>query len=180
LNQAETEKLLNIIQKAYPNYFKDFDSEAFDIQAKLWERSLADYTYRDVINAFEYWFSTEDRPPTLPKFKPIIIKFINPQAFISPERAWEAVDLAVRKFGSYNQEKAFATFSEPIKRAVRSVGGWQKICSTELGRDWDFLKKNFIDAFNDFDQDVKEQELLPTSVLQRLNEIQPKQLESPK
>lgn len=147
---------------------------------KFWHRSLVDYSWAEVINALEYWVNTEEKPPNLAQFKPTLVKLTKPKAFISPERAWEAVDLAVRKFGSYNQEQAFATFSEPIKRAVRNVGGWQKICSTELGRDWDFLKKNFMDAFNDFDQEEREQELLPTSVLQRLNELQPNQLESPK
>ena len=91
------------------------------------------------------------------------------------------VDSAVRKFGSYNQEKAFSTFSDPIKRAVRNIGGWQKICSTELGREWDFLKRNFIDAYNDFGQEAKEQQLLPAQVLHRLQEMNAqKQLETGK
>lgn len=159
---------MNIIQRSYPNFFKEFDHEAFEVQAKLWHRSLAECEYRDVVMAFEYWINTEKYPPSLAEFKPLVVKTKNPQAFISPERAWEAVDSAVRRFGSYNQEKAFQTFSEPIKRAVRAVGGWQKICSTELGRDWDFLRKNFTDAFNDFSQDDREQHLLPTAVLKQL------------
>jgi hypothetical protein len=170
---------LTIIQRSYPNHFKDFDPESFEIQANLWQRSLAECEYRDVVHAFEIWINTEKFPPTLAEFKPIVAKFKNPQAFLSPERAWEAVDSAVRRFGSYGQEKAFATFSEPIKRAVRAVGGWQKICQTELGREWDFLRKNFIEAFQDFGQDAKEQELLPTAVLHRLEEMSRNALKAP-
>lgn len=181
MDHTETEKLLNIIQRSYQNFFKEFDSEAFEVQAKLWQRSLADCEYRDVAHAFEYWINTEKFPPTLAEFKPIVLKFKNPNSIISPERAWETVNSAVRKFGSYNQEKAFATFSDPIKRAVRAVGGWHKICATELGRDWDFLKRNFIDAYNDFGQEAKEQQLLPTQVLHRLQEMNAqKQLETGK
>lgn len=139
---------------------------------KFWQRSLADYSWSEAINALEYWVNTEEKPPNLAQFKPIIVKLANPRAIISPERAWEAVSDAVRRFGSYGQERAFETFSEPIKRAVRNVGGWHKICSTELGRDWDFLKRNFIDAFNDFGQETREQELLPTPVLQRLQALE--------
>lgn len=162
---------MNAIQRSYPNFFKEFDQESFEVQAKLWQRSLADYEYRDVIISFEYWINTEKFPPTLAEFKPLVVKLKNPQAIISPERAWEAVNSAVRKFGSYNQEKAFETFSDPIKRAVRNIGGWQKICSTELGRDWDFLKRNFIEAYNDFGQEAKAQELLPAQVLQKLQQL---------
>jgi hypothetical protein len=157
--------------KAYPMYFKDFDAENFEIQAKLWQRSLADCDYKDVVNAFEVWLNTEKYPPTLAEFKPVVVRFRNPSAFLSPERAWETVTIAVRKYGSYNSERAFETFSEPIKRAVRYVGGWQKICQTELGRDWDFLRKNFVEAYEDFGQEAKEQELLPASVLHRLQEM---------
>jgi hypothetical protein len=171
MNRQETEKLLTVILNAYPTFFRDFTPENFEIQANLWQNSLADCDYQDAVNAFKLWFNTEEYPPTLPKFKPVIMRFRNPSAFISPERAWEIVSDAVRKYGSYNSEQAFATFSEPIKRAVRNIGGWQKICQTELGRDWDFLRKNFIDVYQDFSQEVKEQELLPVSVLHRLQEV---------
>ena len=63
---------------------------------------------------------------------------------------------------------------------MRAVGGWHKICSTELGRDWDFLKRNFTEAYTDFGQDVKEQQLLPTQVLHRLQDMAKKSLEAPK
>ena len=159
------------MSKAYPTYFKDFNPEDFDVQAKLWQRSLTDHEYRDVVNAFEIWLNTEKYPPSLAEFKPVVARFKNPNAFLSPERAWELVTTAVRKYGSYNSERAFATFSEPIKRAVRNIGGWQRICQTELGREWDFLRKNFIEAYQDFGQESREQELLPASILHRLQEL---------
>lgn len=159
------------MMNCYPIAFKGFNPENFESQVNLWHRSLADCDYKDVVNAFEIWLNTEKYPPTLAEFKPVVLRFRNPDVFISPERAWEIVSNAVRKFGSYNSERAFETFSEPIKRAVRNVGGWQKICQTELGREWDFLRKNFIDVYQDFSQDAKEQELLPASVLHRLQEL---------
>jgi len=183
MDHTETEKLLNTIQRSYPNHFKEFDAEAFEVQAKLWQRSLAGFNYRDVVHAFEYWINTEKFPPTLAEFKPICVKIQNPNAsaLISPERAWETVDYAVRKFGSYNQDKAFAIFSEPITRAVRNIGGWQKICSTELGQPWEFLRKNFISAYTEFNAENREQIMLPESVLKRLQEATgQKQLEAKK
>lgn len=170
---------MTIIQKSYPNFFKDFSPEDFEIQARLWQRSLSDYEYRDVVYAYEIWVNTEKFPPSLAEFKQIVAKLRNPHAFMSPERAWEVVDKAVRRFGSYRQDEAFKTFSEPIKRAVRAVGGWQKICQTELGRDWDFLRKNFSEAYQDFGQEARQQELLPQNILHRLEEMRAKSLGSP-
>lgn len=121
--------------------------------------------------ALEYWINTQDKAPKISQFKPIIAKLKNPEAFTSPEKAWEVVNSAVKRFGSYGPEKAFETFSEPIKRAVQSVGGWQRICETELYK-WDWLRKNFMDAYNDFGQEVKEQELLPTEILHKLQNPQ--------
>lgn len=172
---------MTIIQRSYPNFFKEFDQDAFEGQAKLWYRSLSEFDYRDIQYAFEFWINTEKYPPSLAEFKQIVVKMVKPHAAVSGERAWEQVDNAVRRFGSYNQDKAFSTFSEPIKRAVRNVGGWQKICQTELGRDWDYLRKNFIDAYTDLSQESREQELLPTPVLHRLQELmRQNQLEQPK
>ena len=169
------------MMNSYPTFFKHFEFENAEAQVNLWQRSLANCEYRDVVNAFELWLNTEKYPPTLAEFKPVVARFRNPSALISSERAWETVTIAVRKYGSYNSEGAFATFSEPIKRAIRNVGGWQKICQTELGREWDFLRKNFVDAYNDFGQDMREQELLPVSVLHRLQEVTgQKQIEAKK
>jgi hypothetical protein len=166
---------------AYPMFFKDFSVENVEFQIGLWCRSLSDRDFKDVMYAFEIWVNTEEFPPSLPKFKPVIARFKNPNAFMTPERAWEIVSDAVRKYGSYNSERAFETFSEPIKRAVRNVGGWQKICQTELGRDWDFLRKNFVEAYQDFGLEEREQELLPVALLHRLQEMTgQKELEKPK
>jgi Loader and inhibitor of phage G40P len=178
MNQTETAKLLTIIQRSYPNHFKDFDPDSFKIQERMWHNALFDYSYQECVTAFEMWFNTAVFPPVPANLKPLLLKITNPQSLISGEKAWEIVDHAVRRYGSYGQSKAFNTFSEPIKRAVRNVGGWQKICETQLGQPWDFLRKNFIESFNDIDQERVEQEMLPSPVLDRIQGMwKQKQLE---
>lgn len=169
---------MTIQEQLYPNFFKVFDQERFEFQAKLWQRSLSNVSWSEAVTALEIWYNTQPKPPSLAEFKPLVSKNKNPQAFLSAENAWETVDKAVRKYGSYNQEKAFETFSEPIKRAVRNVGGWQKICATELGQSWDFLRKNFMESYQDFGSEEKEQHLLPPQILKRLQQLtnEPKKL----
>ena len=166
---------MTIIQQLYPTPSKDFVEEAFEMKVKLWNRSLADYSYQDCALALEYWVNTQKFQPTLVEFKTLVVSLDSRTSSLSAQKAWEIVDTAVRKFGSYGQEKAFASFDEATKRAVRHVGGWQKICSTELGQSWDFLRKNFISAYEDLSQDQQEQQLLPPQILERLEAMQAEQ-----
>lgn len=137
----------------------------------MWHNALYDYTFQECFTAFEIWFNTEIFPPLPVQLKTILQKITKPKgAVITAEMAWETVDRAVRRYGSYGQEQAFNSFTDQIKRAVRNIGGWQKICSTELSK-WDFLRKNFMETYNEFGRDEKEQDLLPTPVLNRLQKI---------
>jgi hypothetical protein len=171
MDKPETEKLLIYIQKAYPNHFKDFDPETFEFQATLWHRALAEFSAKEGLAIFEYWANTEKFPPTLAEFKELAARSKNPIAFLSAEKAWETVDKAVRKFGWNNQDKAFNSLKPNVIRAVQSIGGWQKVCQTPLGQEWDFLKKNFKSAYDEWQEETQDQALLPPSVLSRLQEM---------
>ena len=162
---------MTIIQRSYTNHFKDFDADTFEFQASVWQRSLEKFTSLEAKMAFETWINTQIFPPTLAEFKELLVKTIKPEALMSPERAWDIVSEAVRRFGSHNQEAAFKTFSEPIKKAVRNVGGWQKICQTELGKEWDWLRKNFMETFKDYNTEEDNQFLLPPDTLRRIQEL---------
>ena len=118
----------------------------FEVQVNLWQRSLADCEYRDVVNAFEIWLNTEKYPPTLAEFKPVVIRVLKIQVqLFSPERPGREA-CHESQFGSMVRtirNGLSKPFRNLFKRAVRNVGGWQKICQTELGREWDFLEKKF-------------------------------------
>ena len=163
---------MNIIQRTYPNYFpKDFDPEIFDVQATFWHRSLANYSWAETLMAFEAWLNTHDRPPQLNQFKEHLLNMVKPESLMSPEKAWDVVSEAVRRFGSYNQDKAFATFTTPVIKAVKNIGGWQKICQTEIGQPWDFLRKNFLEVFKDYVTEEDNQFLLPPDTLRRIQDL---------
>jgi hypothetical protein len=170
MNHEETVRLLTTIRSSYD--IKFFDEQAFEMQAKMWQRALVDVPLNEAATIFEIWVNTEERPPTLAAFKKLLAKNKNPELFQSAETAWETVDYAVRKYGWNNELKALETFSEPTKRAVRNIGGWQKICQTPLGNEWNFLRKDFINVYEDFSQNQKEEKLLPTQILRKIQQIQ--------
>lgn len=182
MNIEETKTLLSIIRECYPSK-AEFNPEGFEIQAKMWQRIFHDVSFSDLGTAFEIWYATEKYAPTPAELNPIAKKLKNPEAFLSSEKAWEIVHSAVVKYGWANETKALATFSPTIKRTVKAVGGWQVICSTPDGQPWSFLRKNFTEAYGEFNHDEQRQELLPDNILKkihlRLQQNQKDQLDKP-
>jgi hypothetical protein len=178
MNHQETAKLLSIIQTSYKSHFKDFDDENFKLQINIWQKIFENVTFEEAYTAFMAWISTETFPPMPANLNELIKKAKNPAAFLSAEKAWETVDKAVRKFGWNNQERALDSLQPNVVRAVRSIGGWQKVCATPLGQEWDFLKRNFKAAYDEWQEEDQEQALLPTNVLNRLQSMGQKQLEA--
>jgi hypothetical protein len=171
MNTQEAGKLLTIIQTTYRNHFKDFEVEMLALQHSIWAKLFENISMEEAYTALMAWMAKEKFPPTPAELIHLVSKNKRPEIFVSAEKAWEAVSEAVRRFGWNNQERAFETFSGPIRRAINSIGGWQKVCQTELGREWDFLRKNFMESFEEFGREDKDQTLLPTTVLNRLAEM---------
>jgi hypothetical protein len=162
-----------MIQESYSNhnFNTEFEPEKFKLKVKAWHIVFKDITLQDAFTAFGVWLATERKMPTAADLNLIVRKNKNPESFISPELAWEQVTDAVRKFGWCNMERARTYLSEPIWRAVQNVGGWQKICKTELGQPWDFLRKNFIQAFEDFGENQQSQASMPDNVWKKLQDL---------
>lgn len=137
-----------------------------------WNTVFKDLEKKDIFTAFAVWIATEKFPPSAAELNLIVRKNKSPESFLSPEIAWEQVTNAVRKFGWPNMERARASLSEPIWRAIQNIGGWEKICRTELGQPWDFLRKNFIQVFEDFTGNDQSQALLPINVWTKLQDMQ--------
>lgn len=169
MNLEETKTLLTIISAMYPNS-REFSPESFELQAKLWQRIFTNVSFKDLGTAFEIWVSVEKFPPTTADLNQIVKKLQNPPLFVSGLSAWDIVHVAVRRYGWANEEKALNSFDERTKKAIRAVGGWQRICATPDGKDWDFLRKNFIDNFDEFGRHDLEKALLPDSTLKKMQE----------
>lgn len=146
------------------------EEEVFEMMRELWQRSLAEHSYSDVMTAFEIWLNTgEPFPPTVVEMRRTIAKMKNPEMFVSAESAWEKVATAVRKFGWCNQEKAMETLSDNARRAIQNIGGWQKLCAAE-GKEWDFRRKDFLEIYGEFDQRTQNQKLIPQHVIKKLHD----------
>jgi Domain of unknown function (DUF6475) len=164
------------MKTAYQNFYRNQatfkgvnEEEIFEMQREIWQRSFAEYSYRDVMTAFEIWLTTEPFPPTVAELRRTVSKVKNPELFISAEKAWEQVATAVRKFGWCNESLALETLSSNAKRAIQNIGGWQKLCAANE-KEWDFRRKDFLEIYGEFEQEAQEQKLIPEHVIKRIQE----------
>ena len=139
------------------------------LQRSMWQNVFSDCTYQELFTAFNVWLATEPFPPTLAHINELVKRARNPKAFVTAELAWETVGNAVRKYGWSNQEKAMDSFSPNIRRAIQNIGGWQKLCASNE-KEWDFRRKDFLSIYEEFVTETKNQELIPTNILKRLQD----------
>lgn len=123
------------------NYYREQFSES-DIA--FWLMDLGDYSFKEVLSAFDIWRKTNDRMPKISNIVGIL-------EGSSEDRALAAlikVEKAMEMHGAY----ATVVFDDPgIHATIESLGGWIKACrQTEYEFTW--WKKDFRERYQHFDQ----------------------------
>lgn len=153
MNLQETAKLLTMIQSLYPSQMKSSEDSNFELTTRLWQRLFNDADFKQVIEALLEYATLNKFAPHPSDIKDIMAKRNNPEAFKPAEIAWEEVTQAIKRFGYYRQQEAFATFDDKVKRAVKAVG-WGTICHSER---IDMVRKNFCDYWKSMSSVEQEQ-----------------------
>lgn len=100
--------------------------------ADLWFNLLKDIPYDVAQVALNKWAATNRWSPAISDIRELAAEITSPEVPDWSE-GWEAVQLALRRYGYYRQAEALATLPELARKAVERLG-WQNIClSEELG-----------------------------------------------
>lgn len=157
-----------MIQSLYPNQLKNSEDYNFELTAKLWQRLFADEPYTECARALMEYACLNKYMPHPSDIKDLVAKFKSPEAYKSPEIAWEECCKAIKRFGYYRQNEAFATFDSKMKRVVKAVG-WGNLCHSER---IDVIKKNFFDMWKNINVSEQERLKLPyESTMKRIHEL---------
>lgn len=156
-----------MIKGNYPSYYKDIDEVTSKLTIGMWQSALQDVDAVTVFAIAQKYMLQSVFPPTIAQIREMVIQTTKPDSLISPEEAWETVILAIKKYGYYQQSEAFATFSEPIRRAVKAIG-WQDICQSE---NISFERAHFLKMFTNFNQENREEALFPKQIYQKLQQM---------
>jgi hypothetical protein len=136
----------------------------FELTSKLWQKLFSEVMFSEAVHALMNYACLNKFMPHPSELLDYVAKFKNPEAFKSPEIAWEEVSKAIKRFGYYRQTEAFATFDDKTKRVVKAVG-WSNLCHSERV---DLVKRNFCDLWNTINTREREQERLPYKSLQEV------------
>lgn len=153
MNKEEILKLIKILKISYPSYFRELQDDEIVLMTQLWERKFKNYSLDQVSNAIDNLTSKSKYMPSISEILSEIIQMSTPQ--LNPYSEWENVLKAVRKYGTYGEEKALASLDEPTSTIARQLG-WYRLCTTER---IEFEKIRFMEMF-DYYNDIERDDLV--------------------
>lgn len=125
MTDVEFEKIALAIKAAYPRSNVMPDKYAL----KVWYRALEDLNYAVAENAVWEHIGTSDFPPSIAEIRQKCAERITPMITDWGE-AWEEVQTAIRRYGSYREIDAVASMSKLTAVAVHRMG-FQNLCKSE-------------------------------------------------
>lgn len=152
MKKAEILQLIKLLKISYPSYFRELDKDDVSLMAQLWEKKFSKYTIEQVSQAIDNLTSKSKYMPSISEILNEIIHINTPQLKLNPYSEWENVLKAIRKYGTYGEEKALASLEEPTSTIARQLG-WYRLCTTER---IEFEKIRFMEMFeyyNDIERD---------------------------
>ena len=156
-------------------YNKEFNEET----AAVWYDFFKNETYDNFRDAVKRIIPKNQFMPSIAELKQEITILKNPVLQLKADEEWETVRMAVRKYGYYRSKEAMSSLNPVTATVVRALGGWESICQNTNG---DWLRKNFVELFNNKTDNYEEAALLgepqlTLAEIKRLAEIKTQELE---
>lgn len=113
------------IKAAYPASKILEDNASMD----FWFMMLQDIDYKVAENAIAEHICTNIYPPNIAEIRKLCADRMQ-KPVLPFDEAWGVVQKALRDYGFYNPEKAFATMDELTLSVVKNLG-WSRLCMSE-------------------------------------------------
>nr|DAS41855.1 MAG TPA: replisome organizer [Caudoviricetes sp.] len=126
------------IKSAYPASKILEDNASMD----FWYMMLKDIPYEIAENAVMEYICTSVFPPNIAEIRKLCMDRCK-KPVLSFDDAWGSVQKAIREYGFYGAEKAFASFDELTLSIVKNLG-WSNLC---LNENVDASRANFRMAY---------------------------------
>lgn len=125
MNKKEFSQLSIGLKAAYPR----FQMLTTDAEMTFWYRMLQDIDYRVAENAALEYISTNVFPPSIAEIRKLCAERMA-KPVLPFDEAWGIVQSAMRSYGFYNPQEAFATMDELTLSVVKNLG-WSRLCQSE-------------------------------------------------
>jgi hypothetical protein len=149
----------------YPSFLPDADS------LEIWFQLLKDLPYEPCNIAIQKYMMTETEVPRVANIRNICLEIM---AGEKPQwgDGWQEVLMAIRRYGSYGELEAMASFSDITRQTVERMG-YQNICRSEM---IEAERKNFGIIFEQIANREHEKKKLPQGMQQLIASIQEKKM----
>lgn len=151
----------------YPSFLPDADA------LNVWYVLLQDLPYEVCSVAIKKYMMTETEVPTVAKIRNICASVTVGEKPLWSD-GWEEVLMSIRRYGSYNEEKALESMSDITKQCVRRLG-YQNLCRSEA---IEVDRANFRMIFEQIANREHEKAKLPQGMQQLIASIQTKMIET--
>lgn len=155
MKKEEILQLIKLLKISYPSYFRELEKDDVSLMAQLWEKKFGRYTLEQVSQAIDNLTSKSKYMPSISEILSEIIQLNAPQLKLNPYGEWESVIKAIRKYGTYGEDKALQSLEEPTSTIARQLG-WYRLCTTER---IEFEKIRFMEMF-DYYNDIERYDLV--------------------
>ena len=149
----------------YPSFLPDADA------LEIWFQLLKDLPYEVCNVAIQKYMMTETKIPTIADIRNLCAGVVAGEKPIWSD-GWEEVMMSIRRYGSYNEEKALESMSDITKQCVRRLG-YQNLCRSEA---IEVDRANFRMIFEQIANREHEKAKLPSGMQQLIASIQEKKL----
>lgn len=163
MNKKEFSQLSIGLKAAYPR----FQMLTTDAEMTFWYRMLQDIDYQVAENAVLEYISTNVFPPSIAEIRKLCAERVT-KPVLPFDEAWGVVQSAMRNYGFYNPQEAFATMDELTLSVVKNLG-WSRLCQSENPT---ADRANFREAYEAKAKTVQNNIQLPEFVSQQKLQIQ--------
>jgi hypothetical protein len=147
MTQQEFISIASYLRTAYPtsNFLPTQET------VKTWYEDLKDLDSQICKNAMRNYVRNNDFPPTIAGIRKSCTAEV--KGFAKPwDKAWGEVMAAVYKYGTYGSLQAMESFDDLTKKSVKAVGGFYAICTTNEGRDLNYMRRDFKENYEGYKQ----------------------------
>lgn len=145
------------------------DADAFNV----WYSLLQDIDYQVAQTAIKKYMLTNKFPPTIADIREYATTICTGEQALWSD-GWEEVIMAIRRHGSYNEEKALESMSDITRQCVKRLG-YQNLCRSES---IEVDRANFRMIYEQIANREHEKAKLPQGMQQLIASVQKNLIES--
>ena len=164
MTRDETKTILATMATTYP---KNLMPEITDLTVNVWFQLLQDIPYPIVQAATAAWLTSNRYPPTIADLREIVLVKSLESSMDTAEEAWGKVQIAVRRYGWTEEERAKTALGDLIWKTVGSFG-WKYWCQMPIDEESTYFAQ-FRNAYNVAKKRTSEMVQIPAQIREKLS-----------